>query len=195
MSDADAEAEQYPKPTSHQLELLDARRQQDDPGELPEELRNLSHHDLRGCNLEGAWLQGAILIGAHLEGANLKGAHLEGASLIGADLEKANLEGASLNGAKLEGANLGGTNLYKANLEGANVEGANLEGANLELSGLGSADLILNVEEQFCTAGLNDKAAGVDRLGYTTYAEVPLLYNTVESLVFHVYLAAACCHF
>ena len=27
--------------------------------------------------------------------------------------------------------------------------------------------------EEFCTTGLDDKAAGIDRLGYTTYAEVP----------------------
>ena len=78
--------------------------------------RNFQNIDLSGTELSHLNLRDCNLIGANLEGANLSHSCLEGAKLVIANLENANLYQANLRKAKLIGAKL--TNTY---LEGADL--------------------------------------------------------------------------
>jgi len=72
----------------------------------------LSHFDLKGCNLIGANLAGANLSFSCLEGAKLVAANLENANLSHANLRKAKLVGANLKNTYFEGADLTYADLY-----------------------------------------------------------------------------------
>ena len=63
----------------------------------------------------------AGLIGTDLSHADLSGAYLSGAYLIGTDLSHADLSGADLSGAYLSGADLSGADLSGADLIGKKI--------------------------------------------------------------------------
>lgn len=87
---------------------------------------NLSHANLKGANLSGAYFQdanlnfstldGADLSGANLTRANLQHAHLSEANLTGADLWMVNLGGAELPGADVSNCVMGESNLCNIDL-------------------------------------------------------------------------------
>jgi uncharacterized protein YjbI with pentapeptide repeats len=97
---------------------------------------SLSHADLQGCNLAGAFLgqkkgDGKIvtlayadLFEANLTGASLKGVDAAGAAFVGAILTRTVLVGANLTGADFRGAKLHG-----AKFDGSQVVGAQFSGA------------------------------------------------------------------
>jgi uncharacterized protein YjbI with pentapeptide repeats len=88
---------------------------------------DLSHAQLRDCNMAKISLMGVLLKGAHLERTDLDQANLKNSHL-----EKANLEEANLEGVHLERSHLRGVNLKRAHLRGTHFEEADLERANLE---------------------------------------------------------------
>jgi hypothetical protein len=97
---------------------------------------DLSHADLGGADLLGAYLNGA-----DLSGANLNEADLGGANLIGADLRRAYLSKTDLHESHLSGANLSAANLPEANLNMANLTKANLTEADLRRARLTQTNL------------------------------------------------------
>ncbi|MCX4242255.1 pentapeptide repeat-containing protein [Paraliomyxa miuraensis] len=107
---------------------------------------DLSHRDLRGCDLSRQHLAGAKLSASDLRRANLRGTVLTTAQLDAADLEGADLSGADLRGADLSGASLVGATLLGARLDGARFDGANLSlarmiGATVDPASLAAAAL------------------------------------------------------
>ncbi|MFB2877236.1 pentapeptide repeat-containing protein [Floridanema aerugineum] len=132
------------------LTVIGRRNFKQDP---PNATLNLTHIDIQGANLSGAYLrrvnlykanlQRCILFGANLQQANLPVVNLKGALLDGANLEEAWLDEANLQGADLSGllnetnpnANFKGAIILKADIRRTNFSGVR----HLELSQVKSA--------------------------------------------------------
>jgi uncharacterized protein YjbI with pentapeptide repeats len=127
----------------------EARGDHDAPGSQGERGRtrrsdpraDLSHAQLVGAKIRGAYLSGVDLSQANLCGADLSKAYFYRAKLQGADLGGANLAETTLTEANIEGANLTEANLSKATLIGANLRRADLSRADLSGAILDEADM------------------------------------------------------
>lgn len=114
---------------------------------------DLSHANLNGVDLKGAYLYSANLeyaklietdfCEAILDETNLIGAHLRLSDLRNASLGEADLRGADLKKANLSSANLGVKDLYGSTFDnyGADLRGADLSEANLTKTLLYRANL------------------------------------------------------
>ncbi|MBN2617926.1 MAG: pentapeptide repeat-containing protein [Spirochaetales bacterium] len=92
---------------------------------------NLSYHDLKEINFNGANLTGANLEGTDLTRAQLDRSKLMKANLSGANLTKAIITNSYLQDAILTQCNAFGANFKDSDLTNVNLDGATLEEANI----------------------------------------------------------------
>jgi hypothetical protein len=112
---------------------------------------NLSNACLGEINLKGVNLKKVHLYRANLRKAILEGADLRGANLIGANLSRTNLRGADLRDANLSFADLSAADFRDADLRGADLSGATLKNTDLR-----EAKGLIEIRENFKTAGNRD---------------------------------------
>ena len=139
--------------------------------------QNLSGHDFRNANLEGAIFFQTILRDADFRGANLSKATMQFADLQGANLERARcfktvltaakLIRANLRHAQLAEAHLVSVDLYDADLTGANLRGADLRHSSATEANFTDADLTVADLEGANLRRANFEHTNMDRANLT----------------------------
>ena len=134
--------------------------------------KDVTKHDFKGDNLEGANFQDAKAIWADFTEVRLRMASFKGADLTNARLGGADLTGADFRGALVEGVFVQGAILQKANLDGISFKGASAYGVDFRGASLRNAKGLGDIRHA--------DFRGADLTGANLLATEPMGYDGVR---------------